>query len=101
MAWLEPHGAYRPAGRPDPGRRRPPDRRQAPRALRRRRGRLARIRPHGGGEDDVELFLVDREAEGVTLTQQFTIASDTQYRVDLDGAVGTKVDGATWEAGTG
>ena len=35
--------------------------------------------------DDVLLVLVDPAAEGVTLTQQQTISSDTQYRVDLDG----------------
>ncbi len=33
----------------------------------------------------VSLFLMDPAADGVTLTQQFTVASDTQYRVDLDG----------------
>ena len=31
------------------------------------------------------LFLVDPKADGVTLTQQMTVASDTQYRVDFDG----------------
>jgi alkylation response protein AidB-like acyl-CoA dehydrogenase len=33
----------------------------------------------------VGLFLVDPTADGVTLTQQLTVASDTQYRIDLDG----------------
>ena len=33
----------------------------------------------------VSLFLVDPAADGVTLTQQFAVASDTQYRIDLDG----------------
>ena len=41
--------------------------------------------------------LVDPKADGVTLTQQFAVASDTQYRVDFDGAagevVGTLADG--------
>jgi alkylation response protein AidB-like acyl-CoA dehydrogenase len=39
------------------------------------------------GEDatDVDLFLVDPKAAGVTLTQQLTIGSDTQYQVELDG----------------
>jgi alkylation response protein AidB-like acyl-CoA dehydrogenase len=32
------------------------------------------------------LALVDPHGDGVTLTQQMSIASDTQYRVDLDGA---------------
>ena len=34
----------------------------------------------------VSIVLVDPKAEGVTLTQQHTIASDTQYRVDFDNA---------------
>ncbi len=32
----------------------------------------------------VDLFLVDPRADGVTLTQQLTIASDTQYELALD-----------------
>ena len=39
----------------------------------------------GDGDDDVDLFLVDPAAAGVELTQQFTIASDTQYEVTFDG----------------
>jgi alkylation response protein AidB-like acyl-CoA dehydrogenase len=42
--------------------------------------RLLVLARHG---DDVLLVLVDPAADGVTLTQQQTIASDTQYRVDL------------------
>jgi len=38
----------------------------------------------GDAPTDVDLFLVDPSAEGVTLTQHLTIASDTQYRVDFD-----------------
>jgi alkylation response protein AidB-like acyl-CoA dehydrogenase len=37
------------------------------------------------GDDGVDLFLVDPSAPGVTLTQQMTIASDTQYAVELSG----------------
>jgi alkylation response protein AidB-like acyl-CoA dehydrogenase len=37
------------------------------------------------GADGVELYLVDSQADGVTLDQQLTIASDTQYAVSLDG----------------
>ncbi len=40
----------------------------------------------------VDLFLVDPAAEGVTLTQQMTIASDSQYRVDLDNVRVTAAD---------
>jgi alkylation response protein AidB-like acyl-CoA dehydrogenase len=48
--------------------------------------RLLVLARHG---DDVLFALVDPEADGVTLTQKHTIASDTQFRVDLDGvAVG-------------
>ena len=39
----------------------------------------------GRQPDDIDLFLVPRDADGVTLTQQMTVASDTQYRVDFDG----------------
>jgi len=51
---------------------------------------------------DVGYFLVDPAAEGVTLTQQFTIASDTQYRVDLDGvrvAAADRIGGSDGGAG--
>jgi alkylation response protein AidB-like acyl-CoA dehydrogenase len=39
----------------------------------------------GDGDTDVDLFLVDPKADGVTLEQQLTIASDTQYSVMLEG----------------
>ena len=35
--------------------------------------------------DNVDLYLMDPAADGVTLTLQRTVAGDTQYRVDLDG----------------
>ncbi len=38
----------------------------------------------GDGAADVDLFLVEPSADGVTLTQQMSIASDAQYRIDLD-----------------
>jgi alkylation response protein AidB-like acyl-CoA dehydrogenase len=37
------------------------------------------------GDDGVAIFLVDPAAAGVMLAQHLTVASDTQYRVDLDG----------------
>jgi alkylation response protein AidB-like acyl-CoA dehydrogenase len=46
--------------------------------------RLVVLARTGDGTGDVDLFLVDPAATGVTLTQQKTIASDSQYRVDLD-----------------
>ncbi|MDR3650356.1 MAG: acyl-CoA/acyl-ACP dehydrogenase [Acidimicrobiales bacterium] len=39
----------------------------------------------GDGPADVDLFLVDPGARGVTLDQQLTVASDTQFRVTFDG----------------
>ncbi|MDQ1423721.1 MAG: hypothetical protein QOD72_1219, partial [Acidimicrobiaceae bacterium] len=56
--------------------------------------------------DGPSLFLVDPQASGVTLTQQMTISSDTQYRVDFEGVrldadalVGAPGDAwATWDA---
>ncbi len=46
--------------------------------------RLLVLARTGDATADVDLFLVDPASEGVTLTQQRTIASDAQYRVDLD-----------------
>jgi alkylation response protein AidB-like acyl-CoA dehydrogenase len=62
--------------------------------------RLLVLARHG---DDVLLVLVDPTADGVTLTQQQTISSDTQYRVDLEGVTvgGDAVIGdppARWQA---
>jgi alkylation response protein AidB-like acyl-CoA dehydrogenase len=59
----------------------------------------------GEGVEDVDLFLVDPKADGVTLAQTFTIASDTQHDLTLDGvrvASGDRVGGAgtgwaTWD----
>jgi alkylation response protein AidB-like acyl-CoA dehydrogenase len=54
----------------------------------------------------VDLFLVDPSSPGVTLTQQLTIASDTQYAVELTGVrvpAGNRIGSAgsgwdTWNA---
>jgi alkylation response protein AidB-like acyl-CoA dehydrogenase len=37
----------------------------------------------GEGPTDIDLFLVDPKAPGVTLTQQFSVSSDTQYLVEF------------------
>lgn len=42
-------------------------------------------------DEGVSLFLVPGDGDGVTLTQQFSLASDTQYDVTLDGAAGELV----------
>lgn len=46
--------------------------------------RLVVLARTGEGES-IDLFLIDPGADGVTLTQQKAIASDTQYAVELDG----------------
>ncbi len=46
----------------------------------------------GDRPEEVDLFLVDPGADGVSLTQQMSIASDTQYRVDLDRVRVTPAD---------
>ncbi|HEY5096554.1 MAG TPA: acyl-CoA dehydrogenase family protein [Acidimicrobiales bacterium] len=46
--------------------------------------RLVVLARTGDEPDAVDLFVVDPAAPGVTLTQQLSISSDTQYRVDLD-----------------
>jgi alkylation response protein AidB-like acyl-CoA dehydrogenase len=57
-------------------------------------------------DDGIALFLVDPDADGVELTQQFTLASETQYVVTLSGVSVTEADRigavgsgwATWNA---
>lgn len=41
----------------------------------------------GTGVGDVDLFVVDTNAKGVTLEQQKSMASDTQYRVTFDRVI--------------
>ena len=48
--------------------------------------RLVVLARTGDAAEDVDLFLVDPDGAGVTLSQQFSIASDTQYEVTLDGS---------------
>jgi alkylation response protein AidB-like acyl-CoA dehydrogenase len=45
--------------------------------------RLVVLARTGEADDAVDLFLVDPHAAGVTLRQQFSVASDTQYEVTL------------------
>ena len=63
--------------------------------------RLVVLARTGDAPEDVDLFLVDPQAQGVTLTQQHSISSDTQYQVVLDGVPVTEADrigdaGAGW-----
>ncbi len=54
----------------------------------------------GSGDSEIDLFLVDPNASGVTLTQQLTIGSDTQYQVELAG-VRVPASSRIGAAGTG
>jgi alkylation response protein AidB-like acyl-CoA dehydrogenase len=68
--------------------------------------RLVVLARTGDDPEQVDLFVVDPTAPGVRLTQQFSIASDTQYQIDLDGVVVAAADRigpagsgwATWDA---
>ena len=62
--------------------------------------RLVVLARTGDAPDDVDLFLVDPADPGVTLTQQMTIASDAQYKVELAGVRVTAAD-RIGAAGTG
>jgi alkylation response protein AidB-like acyl-CoA dehydrogenase len=48
-------------------------------------------------DDQISFVLVDPKGSGVRLTQQQTIASDTQYRVDFDSAVGEPLAAGGWD----
>jgi alkylation response protein AidB-like acyl-CoA dehydrogenase len=54
--------------------------------------RLVVLARTGDGDEDIDLFLVDPAAPGVTLRQQFTIASDTQYEVAFTDVALTEAD---------
>jgi alkylation response protein AidB-like acyl-CoA dehydrogenase len=54
--------------------------------------RLLVLARTGDDPTDVDLFLVDPKAPGVRLVQRFSIASDTQYDVVLDGVVVSAAD---------
>ena len=68
--------------------------------------RLLVLARTGTKDTDVDLFLVDPNAPGVTLTQQYSMASDTQYhvtfndvRVPTSDRVGAPGSGwTTWDA---
>jgi alkylation response protein AidB-like acyl-CoA dehydrogenase len=88
-AWLEPERGFGPAGvalRAEPdgdgvvlsGRKR-----HVPFAS--AASRLLVLARTGDGPDEVDVFLVDPKGAGLTLTQQRSLASDTQYDVTLDG----------------
>jgi alkylation response protein AidB-like acyl-CoA dehydrogenase len=110
VAWLEPDGGYGPGGiaavaEEVPGgfRLRGTKRHVAFASSASRLLVLART---GTGDEDVDLFAVDPSAPGVRMTQQQSLASDTQYEVVLEGvevAAGDRVGPArsgwaAWES---
>jgi alkylation response protein AidB-like acyl-CoA dehydrogenase len=62
--------------------------------------RLVVLARTGDGDADVDLFLVDPASARVTLRQQYSIASDTQYEVAFSG-VGLAEEDRIGAAGTG
>lgn len=48
------------------------------------------------GDAEVGMFLVDRDADGVGLEQQLTVASATQYGVTFEKAAAERVGTASW-----
>jgi alkylation response protein AidB-like acyl-CoA dehydrogenase len=83
-AWLEPHGGFGPEGvrlaarRDGDGWRLTGSKRHVPFA-----SSAARLVVLARTPDGVDLFVVDPKAPGVTLTQQRSLASDTQYQLDF------------------
>jgi alkylation response protein AidB-like acyl-CoA dehydrogenase len=109
-AWLEPDASFGPKGvqlrATTQGDRIVLDGTKRHVAFAKAATRLLVLARTGDAPRDVDLFLVDPNAPGVTLTQQMSVASDTQYRVDLDGvrvSAADRVGGSgtgwsTWEA---
>jgi alkylation response protein AidB-like acyl-CoA dehydrogenase len=62
--------------------------------------RLMVLARTGEGPEDLDLFLVDPGADGVVLTQQYSIASDNQYQVEFED-VGVEVPDRVGEKGSG
>jgi len=109
-AWLEPDGGFGPRGvrlEAAPGGdgfRLTGRKRHVPFAS--AATRLVVLARTGPADGDVDLFLVDPGAPGVRLTQQKSLASDTQYDVELHDvrvAAADRIGGpgsgwATWDA---
>src|SRR5271170_5816665 len=87
-AWLEPENGFSPRG---VAVRAEPDGAGVRLSGRKRHvgfaaaaDRLVVLARTGEADEAVDLFLVDPGADGVTLRQQFSVASDTQYEVTFD-----------------
>jgi alkylation response protein AidB-like acyl-CoA dehydrogenase len=104
VAWLEPDGGYGPAGvhvraTPDgEGFRLDGTKRHVGYAS--AADRLIVVARTGDGEQEIDLFLVDPAADGVGRTQQHSLASDAQYRVDLSQVAVRDID-RIGDTGTG
>jgi alkylation response protein AidB-like acyl-CoA dehydrogenase len=64
--------------------------------------RLLVLARTGDGDDEIDLLLVDPNSAGVELTQKLSLASDTQYRVELTDVVVPESDrigapGSGWQ----
>ncbi len=85
-AWLEPEGGFGPAGvmlraeSDGDGVRLSGVKRHVPFA-----SSADRLLVLARSADGVDLYLLDSSAPGVTLTQQMSLAADTQYKVEFDG----------------
>jgi alkylation response protein AidB-like acyl-CoA dehydrogenase len=103
-AWLEPERGFGPQGvqvRAEPdgdGYRLRGTKRHV--AFAAAAARLLVLARTGEAETDVGLFLVDPTIDGVELTQQQSLASDTQYRVELRDVIVPAADrvgdGSAW-----
>jgi alkylation response protein AidB-like acyl-CoA dehydrogenase len=90
-AWLEPENGFSPRGVETRADRQGSEFRltgvKRHVAFARAADRLVVLARTGDAAEAVDLFLVDTAANGVSLRQQFTIASDTQYEVTLTDVV--------------
>jgi alkylation response protein AidB-like acyl-CoA dehydrogenase len=88
-AWLEPGNGFGPQGvqlraaRKGSAYRLDGTKRHVPFA--RAANRLLVLARTGDAREAIDLFLVDPQSPGVTLTQDFTLAADTQYKVEFRG----------------
>jgi alkylation response protein AidB-like acyl-CoA dehydrogenase len=95
-AWLEPENGYSPRGvelraqAADGGWRLNGVKRHV--LFAQAAQRLLVLARTGDTEEDIDLFVVDPTAEGVTFRQQFSVASDTQYEVTFDRVAVTEAD---------
>lgn len=99
VAWLEPDGGFGPAGvtaladPTDGGWEVSGTKWHVPFAA--AAGEMLVLAQHG--DDEIGMFLVECDAAGVTLEQQKTIDSATQFAVTLERAAAERVGEASWD----